>query len=153
MKIADLLRKEYIIDGLVSSNKKEVLEELSRRILKGKLDFHLDAMIKVLTEREKLGSTGIGDGVAIPHGRLNGLEDLILAFGRSRSGIDFDSMDGKPVNLFFLLMAPEHSTSEHLKVLARISRMLKDQKFRTCLMEAKSRDELYRIIADKDENS
>lgn len=153
MKITDLLKKDFIIEELVSTGKQEVLEELSRSFQKGNVKFNLDAMIKVLLEREKLGSTGIGDHIAIPHGKLNGLDDLIVAFGRSSLGIDFDAMDGKPVNLFFLLMAPEHSTGQHLKALAKISRMLKDHHFRKSLMETKSKDELYQIIADKDDQT
>ncbi|ABC77094.1 PTS sugar transporter subunit IIA [Syntrophus aciditrophicus] len=153
MKITDLLKKDFIIEELVSTGKQEVLEELSRSFQKGNVKFNLDAMIKVLLEREKLGSTGIGDHIAIPHGKLNGLDDLIVAFGRSSRGIDFDAMDGKPVNLFFLLMAPEHSTGQHLKALAKISRMLKDHHFRKSLMETKSKDELYQIIADKDDQT
>jgi len=153
MKIMDFLREDFIIEELESSNKQEVLEEIARNIQKGKKKYNQAAMVKVLIEREKLGSTGIGDSIAIPHGKLNGLDDLIVAFGRSRQGVEFNAMDGKPVHLFFLLMAPEQSKSEHLKVLARISRMLKDLNFRKSLMEAKSRNELYQIIADKDEQT
>jgi len=153
MKITDFLREDFIIEELESSNKQEVLEEISRNIQKRKQRYHPTAMVKVLMEREKLGSTGIGDHIAIPHGKLNGLDDLIVTFGRSNRGIDFDAIDGKPVNLFFLLMAPEQSTGQHLKALARISRMLKDLHFRKSLMEAKSRDELYQIIADKDDQT
>ena len=150
MKIVDLLKKDYIVEELLSSGKQEVLEELSQRILKHNRTFEPDAMIRTLMDREKLGSTGIGEGIAIPHGRLDGLEEVIVAFGRSLRGIDFDALDGRPVYLFFLLLAPEHAATEHLKVLARISRMLKDQNFRTRLMEAPSGDEIYRIITEKD---
>lgn len=153
MRITDFLREDFIIEELVSSNKEEVLEEISRTIRRKKQKFQPEAMVKVLLEREKLGSTGIGDSIAIPHGKLNGLDELIVAFGRSRQGVDFNAVDGKPVKLFFLLMAPEPSRSEHLKVLARISRMLKDLNFRNSLMEAKSRNELFQIIAEKDERT
>jgi nitrogen PTS system EIIA component len=153
MKIADLLRKDFIIEELSSSSKQEVLEELSRSFLKGSQTFDLKAMTKVLLERERLGSTGIGDSIAIPHGKLKGLDDLTVTFGRSRQGIHFDALDGKPVHLFFLLMAPEQSTSEHLRALAKISRMLKDHSFRKSLMEAKSRNEIYQIIAEKDDQT
>ncbi|HQC23908.1 MAG TPA: PTS sugar transporter subunit IIA, partial [Syntrophales bacterium] len=106
----------------------------------------------VLLEREKLGSTGIGDGIAIPHGKLKGLERLVISFGRSRQGVDFDAIDGKPVHIFFLLMAPESSTGQHLKALAKISRMLKDPGFRSDLMAAENAEEIYRKIAEKDES-
>ena len=108
-------------------------------------------MLRVLLEREKLGSTGIGDGIAIPHGKLAGLDEILVAFGRSREGIAFEAMDGKPVHLFFFLMAPENSAGRHLKALAKISRMLKDAAFRENLLEAKTHDDLVRIIAEKDD--
>ena len=115
--------------------------------------FDPEAMLHVLLEREKLGSTGIGDGIAIPHGKLAGLDEMVVAFGRSREGIDFEAMDGKPVHLFFLLMAPENSAGQHLKALAKISRMLKDAGFRKNLLEAKTHDDLVRIIAEKDDET
>jgi PTS system nitrogen regulatory IIA component len=110
-------------------------------------------VVNTLLDREKLGSTGIGDGIAIPHGKLADLDELIVTFGRSKEGVNFDSMDGKPANLFFLLLAPENTTGLHLKVLAKISKMLKDNTFRKKLIEAKSKDELYLIIGDKDDAS
>ena len=110
-------------------------------------------MLHVLLERERLGSTGIGDGIAIPHGKLSGLEEMVVSFGRSREGIAFEAMDGKPVHLFFLLMAPENSAGQHLKALAKISRMLKDANFRKSLLEAKMHEDLFRIIAAKDDET
>lgn len=151
MKIIDIFRKEYIIEGLTSKTKRDVLAELSGLFLQDNVKFSHENMVKILLEREKLGSTGIGDGIAIPHGKLADLHDLIVSFGRSGEGIEFDAMDGKPAHLFFLLMAPENTTGQHLKALAKISRMLKDNAFRKKLMEAKSKDELYAIIADKDD--
>ena len=109
--------------------------------------------MKILMEREKLGSTGVGESIAIPHGKIHGLDDLHISFGRSRKGVAFDALDGKPVHLFFLLMAPDHSSGQHLKALAKISRMLKDIDFRKKLMNAKSRDDLYDVIREKDEAS
>jgi PTS system nitrogen regulatory IIA component len=102
-------------------------------------------------EREKLGSTGIGDGIAIPHGKMKGIEELVTSFGRSIKGVDFESIDNKPTHLFFLLVAPENSAGVHLKALARISRLLKDSGFRNRLMEASDRQDLFRIIAEEDE--
>lgn len=112
----------------------------------------LDAqeMSRVIQERENLGSTGIGEGIAIPHGKMKDLNDFFILFGRSREGVDFQSMDNKPAHLFFLLLAPEDSASTHLKVLARISRLLMDGGFRKNLMEATSADEIYRIIVEED---
>jgi len=152
MQITDMFKKEYIIEALKAKSKRAVLSELSEIFTRDHAGIQSEAMIEVLLEREKLGSTGIGDGIAIPHGKLKGLESLVISFGRSREGIDFDSIDGRPAHIFFLLMAPESSTGQHLKALAKISRMLKDPEFRNDLLSAKNAEELYRKIADKDES-
>jgi PTS system nitrogen regulatory IIA component len=152
MQITDMFKKEYIIEELKANSKRAVLGELSEIFTRYHTGIQNEAMVEVLLDREKLGSTGIGDGIAIPHGKLKGLDSLVISFGRSREGIDFDAIDGKPVHIFFLLMAPESSTGQHLKALAKISRMLKDQEFRNSLMSAKNAEELYRKIADKDES-
>jgi PTS system nitrogen regulatory IIA component len=152
MQITDMFKKEYIIEELKANSKRAVLGELSEIFTRYHTGIQNEAMVEVLLDREKLGSTGIGDGIAIPHGKLKGLDSLVISFGRSREGIDFDSIDGKPVHIFFLLMAPESSTGQHLKALAKISRMLKDQEFRNSLMSAKNAEEIYRRIADKDES-
>jgi PTS system nitrogen regulatory IIA component len=150
MNIADMFKKEFIIEELKSRTRREVLTELSEIFSRANIRVDYDNMVDVLLEREKLGSTGIGGGIAIPHGKLAGLEDLIVSFGRSTDGIDFDSMDGKPVHIFFLLMAPENSAGQHLKALARISRMLKDDSFKTDLIKTTSVESLYKIIIEKD---
>ena len=152
MQITDMFKKEYIIEALKAKSKRAVLAELSEIFTRDHAGIHPEAMIEVLLEREKLGSTGIGDGIAIPHGKLKGLGSLVISFGRSREGIDFDSIDGRPAHIFFLLMAPESSTGQHLKALAKISRMLKDPEFRNDLLSANNAEELYRKIADKDES-
>ncbi|MCX5854079.1 MAG: PTS sugar transporter subunit IIA [Deltaproteobacteria bacterium] len=151
MKITDIFRKDFIIEDLKAKNKRDALAELSAIFLKVHEKFNHDSAVNVLLDREKLGSTGIGDGIAIPHGKHGDLNHLIVSFGRSKAGVDFDAMDGKPVHLFFLLMAPENTTGQHLKVLAKISRMLKDSTFRVNLMEAKTTDDLCRIIAERDD--
>jgi len=150
MKITDMLRQDFISLSLQAQGKEEVLSELCS-LLSSKIKFDHDAMVKALLEREKLGTAGIGDGIAIPHGKLKDLDDIYIAFGRSREGIPFDSMDGKPVHFFFLLLAPEKSTGQHLKTLAKLSRMLKDESFRTLLMSAQTLDELYQVISKKDD--
>jgi PTS system nitrogen regulatory IIA component len=152
MQITDMFKKEYIIEALKAKSKRAVLAELSEIFTRDHAGIQSEEMIEVLLEREKLGSTGIGDGIAIPHGKLKGLDSLVISFGRSREGIDFDSIDGRPAHIFFLLMAPESSTGQHLKALAKISRMLKDPEFRNDLLSAKNAEELYRKIADKDES-
>jgi len=109
------------------------------------------SLIRVLLERERLGSTGIGDGVAIPHGKFRGVTHPIISFGRSLKGLDFESMDGQPAFLFFLLVAPENSASVHLKALAKIAKILKNGSFRKVLMEASTKKELYQTIIQNDE--
>ena len=151
MQITGMFKKDYIIEELQATSKRAVLAELSEILRRDTEGLPPGAMVDVLLEREKLGSTGIGDGIAIPHGKLKNLDRLMISFGRSRQGIDFDAIDGRPVHLFFLLMAPESSTGQHLKALAKISRMLKDPEFRNGLMAATSAEEIYRKIAEKDE--
>jgi PTS system nitrogen regulatory IIA component len=151
MKIVEMLKKEFIATSLQSKDKEDVLSELSSLFTHGNVKFNHAAMVKALLEREKLGTTGIGEGIAIPHGKLADLDDMYVAFGKSDAGIPFEAMDGKPVHLFFLLVAPEQSTGQHLKTLAKLSRMLKDVQFRKHLMDAGTGDELYSIISEKDD--
>jgi len=150
VNIQNMLKKDYVIEGLKSKSKREVLAELSDVFFRDDMGIDRDSVVEVLMEREKLGSTGIGDGIAIPHGKLKGLEDLVVSFGRSRGGVEFDSLDGGPVHIFFLLMAPENSAGQHLKALAKISRMLKDTSFRESLIKAESAEEIYQLIVEKD---
>ena len=151
MKIVEILDEGAIVEEISSRDKKGVLEELVGVLVKeGRVPDGKEA-IQVLLEREKLGSTGIGEGIAIPHGKLPDLKNVVCAFGRSRSGIDFEAVDNRPVHLFFLLLAPENSAGEHLKALARISRLLKDNHFRQRLLEAKDKKEIYEIIVEEDE--
>ncbi|MFA6412583.1 MAG: PTS sugar transporter subunit IIA [Syntrophales bacterium] len=151
MKIAEVLKKDFILEQLTSGTKPDVLHELADVILGERADYNPEGTVNILLEREKLGSTGIGDGIAIPHGKLNIIDALAISFGRSQEGIDFNAMDGKPVHLFFLLLAPENAAGQHLKMLAKLSRMLKDATFRKNLLEATSTEDLYRIIVDKDD--
>jgi PTS system nitrogen regulatory IIA component len=151
MKITEMLRKEFVLEELKAGNKHDALAELAGVFAKGKIKVNAEAMLHVLLDRERLGSTGIGDGIAIPHGKVQGLDEIVVAFGRSREGIGFEAMDGKPVHLFFLLMAPENSAGQHLKALAKISRMLKDPNFRKNLLNAVMHEDLFRIIAEKDD--
>jgi len=150
LKITEMLRREFVLEELKAKSKREVLAELAEVFTKGKDKPETEAMLHVLLEREKLGSTGIGEGIAIPHGKLTGLEEMVVAFGRSREGIEFESLDSRPVHLFFLLMAPENSAGLHLKALAKISRMLKDGAFRKRLRDARMQEDLYQVILEKD---
>jgi PTS system nitrogen regulatory IIA component len=150
MKITTFLKRECIIKELKAATREAAITELADVLTHaGGMDDQGE-MVKVLMARERLGSTGIGDGIAIPHGKIRGIDNLMIAIGRSGKGVDFNAMDGKPVHLFFLLMAPENSSGQHLKVLARISRLLKDNILRKKLMEAESPDELFNLLVEKD---
>ena len=150
MKILDVMSKEAILDDLKSQNKKGILEELVVP-LAGSTGLNADDLVRVLMERERLGSTGIGGGIGIPHGKIKDLESLVLGFGLSRKGIDFESIDGEPTHIFFVLITPEDSTGLHLKLLARISRILKNDHFKERLMNATDQDEIFDIIKQEDE--
>jgi len=151
MKLSELVKPEFIISDLKAHDKKGVLEELSEIITEREPSLDKGLLLQVLLERERLGSTGIGDGIALPHGKMRELRRLLISFGRSLSGLDFDSIDEQPAYLFFLLLAPENSAGMHLKALAKISRLLKDGSFRRQLMSAKSGQEIYEMILDRDE--
>ncbi len=151
MKLPEIIEENNIIPELKAKDKKGVLEELAGVISRHESSIDKGALVKVLVERERLGSTGIGDGVAIPHGKMNGVSRPIISFGRSKQGLDFDSMDGQPTHLFFLLIAPEDSSSVHLQVLAKIAKILKNRDFRKKLMEPGTKEELYQTIVQTDE--
>ncbi len=150
MKILDVLSKETICVDLKATDKKGVLDELVAPVAQLAGASH-EELVKVLMERERLGSTGIGGGIGIPHGKLKNLESLILGFGLSRRGVDFESMDGRPTHIFFLLLTPESSAGLHLKLLARISRLLKNDVFKTQLLQAKAAQDVIETIQEKDE--
>lgn len=151
MRLSDILKENHIISNLKARDKKRVLEELVDVIAYNRPAIDKESLVKVLLDREHLGSTGIGDGVAIPHGKFQDIGEPIISFGRSLDGLDFDSIDGQPVFLFFLLIAPENSASVHLKALARIAKILKNSSFRNILMEAETRGELFKTIIQNDE--
>jgi len=152
MKILDILAKESIIPELSGKTKKQVLEELIDALLINRPHLDRDRLMTVLLERERLGSTGIGDGIAIPHGKMKDLDQLALSFGRSSQGVDFESMDGKPVHLFFLLVAPENCAGIHLRALAKIARLLKNGAVRKRLGNVQGREEVYSVIQMEDED-
>lgn len=151
MKITELLSPEAITIDMQATDKNSALVELTDAVVGLSDELDREEVLKVLHERERLGSTGIGDGVAIPHGKLKNIDNLLLSFGCSKAGVDFDSMDGKPAHLFFLLLAPEESVGVHLKTLARISKLLKNPGVRSTLLAASDSDELFRIISKEEE--
>lgn len=151
MKIMDYLNEEWVIPNLQGTDKPSILKELSSVLVKPCQVTSVEELLQVLLDREKLGSTGIGEGIAIPHGRLKKLKKFFISFGRSLKGVDFDSIDRKPSQLFFLVMAPENSAVDNLKLLSRIVTLLKEPSFKKRLMEAPSQKELFQIIAEEDE--
>ncbi len=148
--IKDLLQDALIIENIAATDKLGVLREFAGHLkTQGRIEDEHD-LVRVLTEREALGSTGIGDGVAIPHGKLNGVTEIIVAFGRSARGVEYDSLDAKPVFLFFLLVTPDNRPGDHLKTLARISRIFKSSTLRTRLMQASGRREMRSLLFEED---
>lgn len=150
MKLTDILDESSIVADLRANNKTEALEVLVDAMSRNNPEIEKNEILDILLAREELGSTGIGDGIAIPHGKIPHLPQIVSGFGLSKSGIEFDSLDGKPAYLFFLLVAPENSVGTHLKMLARISRMLKNTDFRNKLLHANSQTEIYQIISEED---
>lgn len=148
MPILNHLENNLIDLSLVGSTKEEVVAELVDILMRAGKIVNRDALIDVLLEREGLGSTGIGHGVAIPHGRSNELGETVIALGRTKSDVDFDSIDGKPTRLFFLLVAPENGGNDHLFTLAKIARLIKDAKTRNQLMALDSPDEVLSLIKE-----
>jgi PTS system nitrogen regulatory IIA component len=151
MKILEVLHKETILTDLKSTDKKGVLEELVVPVAKMTGIDH-EKLVRILMERERLGSTGIDGGIGIPHGKLKELESLIVGFGLSKKGVNFESMDGRPTHIFFLLFTPENSAGLHLKLLARISRFLKNDDFKEKLRNISSVDDVIAIIEEDDED-
>jgi PTS system nitrogen regulatory IIA component len=149
MKIVEFLRADAVIANLSGQTGQAVLAELCRPLAAAqKVD--AQRLVETLLDREKLGSTGIGEGVAIPHGKVPGLPGLMASFGRSIPGIDFRAIDGRTTHLFFTLFAPENSAGAHLKALARISRIFKNPAFREAILKAETAEEVYRLIEAED---
>jgi len=151
MKIMDYIKEDGVISDLQATDKLSVLKELTRVLIKPYQSPLAEEIIHVVLNRERLGSTGIGEGIAIPHGQLKRFEDFIVSFGRSIKGINFDSIDEKPTHLFFLVMGPENSPVSNLKLLSRIATILKDASFKGQLMKARSQRELFQLITEEDE--
>jgi PTS system nitrogen regulatory IIA component len=150
MKITEILSPDLVVPDLHGTTKSEILHELAQSLAAKFKDINLEDLAAVLAERERLGSTAIGDGIAIPHGKIRAATRIVGAVGRHVAGVDFDSLDGGPTHLFFVLIGPEDSTSLHLKALARVSRLLKDAAFRDRLLAAADADAIYRLIVEED---
>ena len=150
MKIDEILKKESVIADIAGKNKLDVIKEMTVCLKKNNNIKNDQALYATLMEREKLGSTGIGENVAIPHGKSDELTQIIIAFARSLSGIDFESLDQKPVHFVCMVIAPAHSTGQHLKALARISRLFKNQKLREGILKAEDSNAIYSILLEED---
>ncbi|NIP37537.1 MAG: PTS sugar transporter subunit IIA [Candidatus Dadabacteria bacterium] len=150
MNITDELTKDAIIPHLESKTKNDVIKELASHICKHHPNINPQQASEVIMEREKLCSTALDAGVAIPHGKMSGLSNFAISFGKSTEGIDFESLDGKPTHLFILILSPENSSGMHLKLLAKISKIFKIQEFRSKLLNANTSGEIYDIIAEED---
>lgn len=150
MRLSTYLRPDLIKKDLVAAHKEEAIEELIGLLGNPRQDIDRKRLLEVLLERERLGSTGIGDGLAIPHALLDGLGDPIIIVGRSRTGIPFDSLDGMPVHLMMLIIADSASLEMYLKLLARLTRLLKDYSLRKRLMAADDEAGLLDILMEQD---
>ena len=150
MKVMDILARDAVILDLGVQTKREVLEKMANALAKVEPQIEADRLLEVLLEREALQSTGIGEGVAIPHGKMVGLDRLVASFARSHEGVDFEAIDGQRTHHFFLLVVPEHSGGQYLKALARISRFFRDPTFRQRLSEVESLEDVIRAIEEED---
>jgi PTS system nitrogen regulatory IIA component len=147
MDLADLIAPEAVFPGLKAKTKKQALQELAERAAKLT---GLDArdILDTLLQRERLGSTGVGRGIAIPHGRIPALHNIVTLFARLDEAIDFEALDAEPVDLIFLLLAPEHAGADHLKALARISRLLREPSSIEKLRASKGRAAIYSVLTE-----
>jgi PTS system nitrogen regulatory IIA component len=153
MMVAEFLTPESIIPGLSGTDKEPAIREMVECLVRAGQVKDVEGTVEVLLEREKLGSTGIGQNIAVPHAKSDEVGKIVLSVGISEAGVAFDALDGDPVNIIFLVLAPVDSTGLHLKVLARIARLLKDKVFRNALRNCKSAEEIFRTIKEEDERS
>ncbi|HOC01862.1 MAG TPA: PTS sugar transporter subunit IIA [Candidatus Ratteibacteria bacterium] len=151
MKISEFISEKEIIIGMKATEKQAALDELLQVLEKNNLIQDRKQVLDILLEREKLGSTGIGQGIAVPHAKTDQVKNLVCALGTSEKGINFDSLDGEPVYIIFLVLAPSGATGIHLKALAKIARLLKDKVFRNYLRMSKTPEEAYQIIKEDED--
>lgn len=151
MKIHEILNKDAIKVGVEAIDKENALKELVGVLAKVKNIGDQKAIVKALVERESLGSTGIGQGIAIPHGKTDKVAELTAVMGISKTGVNFDALDGEPVYIFFLLIAPKDTAGPHLKALAQISRLLRDTYFCELIRKCKTPHEVYDLIKNEEE--
>ena len=150
MKIIEFLNEKAVTANMKAVTKEAVLRELVDLLGKAEGIKNREELVKVLMNRESLGSTGIGQGVGIPHAKTNAVKKLVAALGICPQGVNFEALDGEPVHIFFLLVAPEDSAGPHLKSLARISRLLKDKYFRESLKQLRDEKAILKLIREED---
>ena len=153
MRLSDFVNKRLINLSLQAKGKKETLEELAALLARQRIIPDRERLVKVLLERENLGSTGVGNGIAIPHAKTDLAKKIIIAFGKSDKGINFDSLDKKPVYLIFLIIAPEEVHETYLRVLARISRLLHEERIRNGLRAAQSPRQVVNLIRKEEKEA
>jgi nitrogen PTS system EIIA component len=154
MKLTDFISERSVSPGLAATEKKRALAEMSALLANGARGVRADEILDVLKARERLATTGIGDGIAIPHGKIRGLPRVIAAIGVSRDGVPFDAVDGKDVHIFVGLLAPESGgAGDHLKLLARLSRLLRDAAFRERLLSISTAAEIIEAFSAADEGA
>lgn len=150
MRITEFLTPQGIIPALASGTKAEVLQALASKLAAVSGTIPAERLLGVLDERERLGSTGMEKGVAIPHGRMTPLASLVACFAVCRTGVDFEARDGRPSHFFFALVAPENSAGLHLKALSKISRIFRSDALREAILKAETAEEIYGLIAQED---
>jgi len=152
MKVYELLETNKILTGFKSEDKNDVINELVDLLKDDKRVIDLEDVRKCVFEREEKMSTGVGKGFAIPHGKTNSVDDILAAFGKSETPIEYNSLDGEPVHLIFLLIGKENLLAKHIKLLSRISRMMNNEEFRKKLVEAESKEEIQKIFQEEEQS-
>ena len=153
MNLLDILSKKSTVVGLEGETKEDIITELVDCLEVGEVISNRDKVLEAVLEREKIMSTGIGDGIAIPHGKSESVVKLAAALGTQRRGVDFEALDGEPAYVFFLLVSPANVSGPHIKALARISRLLKNDDFKKRLVAAPTPEEIMSAIESEEENT
>jgi len=152
MNIRDILNKNRILTEFKSTSKEDIINEMIDSLKEDESVINLEKVRQVVIEREKIMSTGIGNGFAIPHGKTDGVKEIVAVFGKLKEPIDFDSVDGKPVNMIFLMVGREDAVGEHIKMLSRISRIMNKEEVHNKLLQAETADEILEIFEQEERN-
>lgn len=152
MKVHELLDTKYILTEFKSENKDDIINELVDLLRGDERIINLEEVRKCVFDREKIMSTGVGKGFAIPHGKTNSVNDIIAVFGKSKNPIEYNALDGEPVNLVFLMIGKDTLVSKHIKLLSRISRLMNNDQFRKKLIEADSKESILKIFEEEEQS-